>query len=291
MRNFIFLTFLCVSLSLQAQKVVQLYHGKAPGSENWNWTEKSTDKNSWNTPIVYNVAVPSLTVFEPAKGKANGTAVIVVPGGGFQALSITKEGTDVAKWLAEKGITAFVLKYRLNRSMTDDPAGEFMKGLGDTSVMKRINDTIVPMSIADGKKAVEYVRANAKSYGIDPNKIGIMGFSAGGTVTMGATLDYNEKNKPNFSAPIYPYVSYFKNMTVPADAPPLFIAAATDDLFGFAPDCANLYNSWINAKKSAELHIYSKGGHGFGMGKQNLPSDQWINLFGDWLVQINMLPK
>jgi acetyl esterase/lipase len=291
MRNIILITFLFFSASLQAQKVIPLYNGKAPGSENWNWSEKSSDKNLWNTPLVYNVANPTLTVFEPAKGKANGTAIVIVPGGGFQALSITKEGTDMAKWMAEKGVTAFVLKYRLNKSNTDDPAAEFMKGMADSIVMKRINDTIVPMCIADGKKAIEYVRTNAKAYGIDPNKIGIVGFSAGGTVTMGATLGYNEMNKPNFSAPIYPYVGYFKNMTVPSDAPPLFICAATDDLFGFAPDCTNLYNTWIRAKKSAELHIYSKGGHGFGMSKQNLPSDQWMNLFADWLVQINMLPK
>ncbi len=242
-------------------------------------------------PLSIMLPTQHLTVFEPAKGKANGTAIIIAPGGGFQALSITKEGTDMAKWMAEKGVTAFVLKYRLNQSKTEDPATEFMAGLSDTVRMKRVQDTIIPMVIADGRKAIEYVRANAKTYGINPAKIGIAGFSAGGTVTMGATLGYNDMNKPNFSAPIYPYVAYFKDITVPADAPPLFIVAATDDFFGFAPDCANLYNTWIKAKKSAELHIYSKGGHGFGMSKQNLPSDQWINLFADWLVQINMLPK
>jgi len=280
-----------VSASLQAQKVIQLYNGKAPGSENWTWKEKSSDKNFWNTPLVYNVVDPSLIVFEPAKGKANGTAIIIAPGGGFQALSITKEGTDMAKWMAEKGVTAFVLKYRLNESKTDDPAAEFMAGVSDTVRMRRVENTIIPMVITDGRKAIEYVRTNAKTYGIDPNKIGIVGFSAGGTVAMGTTLGYNDMNKPNFTAPIYPYVAYFKNMVVPADAPPLFIAVATDDLFGFAPDCTNLYNTWIKAKKSAELHIYSKGGHGFGMSKQNLPSDHWNDLFADWLVQINMLPK
>ncbi len=282
---------LFTSAIIQAQKVVSLYNGKAPGSETWNWTEKSTDKNIWNTPIVYNVSNPTLTVFEPVKGSANGTALIIVPGGGFQALSITKEGTDLAKMMASKGITAFVLKYRLNKSYTDDPAGEFMKGLGDTTIMRRINDTIIPMTIADGKKAIEHVRINAKQYGIDPNKIGIVGFSAGGTVTLGATLNYTEQNKPNFSAPIYPYAAYFKEITVPADAPPMFIAAATDDMFGFAPDCANLYNTWIKARKSAEIHIYSKGGHGFGVAKQNMPSDKWVILFTDWLTEINMLPR
>jgi acetyl esterase/lipase len=195
------LVVLLICASLRAQKVISIYNSKAPGSENWTWKEKYNEKSIWNTPLVYNVVDPSLTVFEPAKGKANGTAAIVVPGGGFQALSISKEGTDVAKWLAERGIVAFVLKYRLNRSLTEDPATEFMKGLSDTSIRRRINDTIIPMSIADGQKAIEYVRANAKTFGIDPNKIGIVGFSAGGNITLGATLKYYALNKPNFSAP------------------------------------------------------------------------------------------
>lgn len=288
---FLYLCLMLTSAITHAQKVVSLYNGKAPGSETWNWSEKSTDKNAWNTPIVYNVTSPTLTVFEPTKGSANGTAIIIVPGGGFQALAIVKEGTGMAKIMASKGITAFVLKYRLNRSYTDDPTGEFMRGLGDTAILRRINDTIIPMTIADGKKAIEYVRANAKQYGIDANKIGIVGFSAGGTVTLGATLNYTEQDKPNFTAPIYPYAAYFKNIVVPADAPPMFIAAATDDIFGFAPDCANLYNTWITAKKSAEIHIFSKGGHGFGVAKQDMPSDNWIGLFTDWLVEIKMLPR
>lgn len=284
---FVFCLMLLVSTTSLAQKVVSLYNGKAPGSEKWDWKEKTSEKNAWNTTLVYNVTDPSLTIYEPIKGKSNGTAIVIVPGGGFQALSFSKEGTDMAKWAAEKGITAFVLKYRLYRTISDDPIGEFMKGLSDPERMKSINDTIIPMTIADGRKALEYVRTNASTYGINPNKIGIVGFSAGGTITVGVTMGYNEKNKPNFSAPIYPYVP--KGIQVPDDAPPMFIAAATDDVFGFAPDCSNLYNTWIKAKKSAELHIYSKGGHGFGMSKQNLPSDNWINVFADWLVQIKML--
>ena len=279
----ILLVSLITAFAAQAQQVIPLYPGKAPGSETWNWTEKTSEKNAWNTTIVYNVATPTLTVYLPAAGKANGTAVVVAPGGGFQALSINSEGIDVAKWLAERGITAFVLKYRLNKSETDDPVGEFMKGLGNPAIGKKINDTIIPMCIADGSRAIAYVRANANQYGINPDKIGIIGFSAGGTVTIGATLAFDETRKPNFSAPIYPFATYFKDIKVPADAPPMFICAATNDSFGFAPDCANLYNTWIKAKKGAELHIYSQGGHGFGMRKQNLPTDGWIDRFYEWV--------
>ncbi len=278
-------------VTIQAQQVIQLYPGKAPGSETWNWSEKTLEKNAWNTTVVFNVATPTLTVYKPATGKANGTAIVIAPGGGFQALSINSEGIDVAKWAVEKGITAFVLKYRLNKTESEDPVAEFMQGLSNPAMAKKINDTIIPMCIADGRKAIEYVRTNAKTYGIDPNKIGIIGFSAGGTVTLGATLGYDAINKPNFSAPIYPYSTYFKDIIVPADAPPIFICVATDDSFGFAPSSADLYNTWIKAKKGAELHIFSTGGHGFGMRKQNLPSDQWINLFGDWLTQTGMMGK
>ena len=293
MRKSILLVFaiLTYSLCMKAQNVIQLYPGKSPGTETWNWSEKLSEKNAWNTTLVYNVVTPTLTVYKPAAGKANGTAIVIAPGGGFQALSINSEGIDVAKWAVEKGITAFVLKYRLNKSESDDPAAEFMKGMNNPVIMKKINDSIVPLCIADGRKAIEYVRTNAKTYGIDPNKIGIIGFSAGGTVALGATLGYDPINKPDFSAPIYPFSTYFKDINVPADAPPMFICVATDDSFGFAPSSANLYNTWINAKKGAELHIFSKGGHGFGMRKQNLPSDQWINLFGDWLGQVGMMGK
>jgi len=282
-------TILYYAFTIQAQNVIQLYPGKAPGSENWNWSEKTLEKNAWNTTVVYNVATPTLTVYQPAAGKSNGTAIVIAPGGGFQALSINSEGVDVAKWAVEKGITAFVLKYRLNKTVSEDPVSEFMQGLSNPAMGKKINDTIIPMCIADGRKAIEYVRTNAKSFGINPNKIGIIGFSAGGTVTLGATLDYEAISKPNFSAPIYPYATYFKDIKVPSDAPPMFICVATDDSFGFAPSSANLYNTWINARKSAELHIFSKGGHGFGMRKQSLPADQWINLLGDWLAQNGMM--
>ena len=110
-----------------------------------------------------------------------------------------------------------------------------------------------------------------------------MGFSAGGTVTMGTVFNYTVADRPDFAAPVYAYMNALKNQAMPADAPPLFICAATDDQLGMASHSSNLYNAWIAAKKQAELHIYSKGGHGFGMRKQGLPVDKWIERFGEWL--------
>ena len=119
---------LCLLLTtaniLAQQKVIQLYEGPAPGSESWTWTEAENNNNLWKTRVVYNVSKPTLTVFQPEEGKANGTAVIIAPGGAFHALSIDSEGFDVAKWLVEKGVTCFVLKYRIARSLTTDPVKE-----------------------------------------------------------------------------------------------------------------------------------------------------------------------
>jgi acetyl esterase/lipase len=266
-----------------AQKVIKLYNGKAPGSENWNWEEKENTKNLFNTRVVYNVAKPTLTAYLPPASLANGTAVIIAPGGAFHTLSIESEGIDVAKWLNAKGVAAFVLKYRLVHMDTDDPIGTVMKKMGDFKKLDEENDSVVTMAITDGLKAIEYVRTHAAEYNVNPKRIGFMGFSAGGTVTMGTVFNSTAADRPDFAAPIYAYMNALKNQAMPADAPPLFICAATDDQLGLAPHSSNLYNTWIAAKKQAELHIYSKGGHGFGMRKQGLPVDKWIERFAEWL--------
>jgi acetyl esterase/lipase len=204
-------------------------------------------------------------------------------------LSINSEGMDVAKWLNGKGVAAFVLKYRLVHMDTDDPVGTLMKKMGEfmqsgsSKKLDEENDSVVTMAVADGLKAIEYVRSHAAEYKINSSRIGFMGFSAGGTVTMGTVFNYTAANKPDFAAPIYPYMNALKKQDIPADAPPLFICAASDDQLGLAPHSSNLYNAWIAAKKPAELHMYERGGHGFGMRKQNLPTDAWIERFGDWL--------
>lgn len=285
-RSFCCLAFICISdLVSRAQPIIHLYNGKAPGSEQWHWKEAAIEKTGSSDDIIYNVVEPTLTAYLPATGKSNGTAIIIAPGGAFHILSINNEGRDVAKWLNEKGITAFVLKYRLVHSVTNNPMTELAGKMRDFKKLDEENDSVVSMAIQDGLRAIEFVRTHAADYHINPKRIGIMGFSAGGTVTMGTVFNAsNEMNRPNFAAPIYLYINALKNQTVPADAPPLFICAASDDQLGLATHSSNLYNTWINAKKEAELHMYLKGGHGFGMHKQGLPTDQWIERFGEWLA-------
>jgi acetyl esterase/lipase len=289
-RQLCFVVWVAFAEALGAQEVIRLYPGAAPGSEDWNYPEKLYHSTIWNTDVVTNVTQPTLTVYKPDPALANGTSIIVCPGGGFMALSINSEGIDVAKWLAGKGVTAFVLKYRLAHT-GEDATKEFMESFQDRHKFDEMISKIVPLSIADGLAAMAYVRKHAAELGLAPDRVGIIGFSAGGAITAAVALRYTGESRPAFVAPIYAAASVFKNAAVPADAPPMFLAAASDDQLHLAPDSVQLYTQWSGAGKPAELHMYEKGGHGFGMRKQGLPSDHWIDRFGEWLEYRGLLKK
>jgi len=284
MKNIVVVLFFAISFCAYAQeKVIQLYSGAAPGSESWNWSEQISDSNVIRTKIVYNIAKPTLTVFQPDKSVANGTAVVICPGGGFQFLSIESEGFEVARWLNKKGITAFVLKYRVAHTISD-PIKEFFEHVSHQDKFEEEVAPAIKMAISDANQAMVYVRQHASEWHIDSKKIGLMGFSAGGTLTSAIAFTHTIDSRPDFIAPIYPFVGGFPKVAVPNDAAPMFTAAASDDnLVPVQPNCVDMYNQWIAAKHTAEIHVYSKGGHGFGMRKQNLPSDHWIDRFGEWL--------
>jgi len=293
MKTFILRTFtlaLFAASLASAQEVIPLYNGTPPGSAPEAYAEKQYFSKSWNTEVVSNVTKPTLTAFKPAPDQKNGTAIVVAPGGGFMALSINSEGIDVAKYLAAKGVTAFVLKYRVAHT-GDDATEEFAALYQDRQKFVETVGKVIPLSIADGIAAVAYVRQHAAELGVAADRVGIIGFSAGGTVTMGVAVHYTPESRPAFIAPIYAAGSRFKDATVPADAPPMFIAAATDDNLGLAPDSLVLYEKWAAAHKSVELHMYAKGGHGFGMHKHNIPTDHWIDRFADWLDLQGFLKK
>jgi len=269
------------------EKKIPLYDGPAPGTESWNWDEGVYDSPIWQTRVVYNVTKPSLTLFSPNPNKKTSTAVIVCPGGGFYGLSINSEGYWVAKYLAEKGITVFVLEYRLSHSLTNDP----VKENSDASASQHnvVRAGVIPFAVADGKAAIAYVRKHASEYGIKSDQIGIIGFSAGGTVAASSAYNYTPENKPNFCAPIYAFMPSGLQGTIAEDAPPLFLVAATNDQLGLASHSVDLYSKWLASKHSAELHMYAQGGHGFGLRHQNLPTDTWIDRFADWLGLLGYL--
>lgn len=272
-------------------KVISLYNGSAPGSENWNWDEADYTNDQFKIHLTYNVSKPTLTAFIPAKGTENGTAVIVAPGGAFHILSIDNEGIDVAKWLNERGITAFVLKYRLVKSETAEPFSELIPLMSNFKKLDEINAPVVKMATEDGLTAVKYVREHAGTFGIDPKRIGFMGFSAGGTVTMSVVLTADDTNRPNFVAPIYAYGNAVLGNQIPAAQTPIFVAAASDDNLGLASHSVDIYTKWQNAKQPAELHMYEKGSHGFGMQKHNTTSDNWTSDFDNWLKSHGLTAK
>jgi acetyl esterase/lipase len=293
MKKIVVVVLLAITSFARAQqKVIQLYNGAAPGTENWTWQEKEKMSKIFNTEIVYNVTQPTLTVFLPEKSIANGTAVVICPGGGFHVLSIESEGFEVARWLNKKGVAAFVLKYRLVHTLTENPENEFIAKIGNQKKFEEEVSPIVSMAITDGANAISYVRQHATEWGIDPQRIGLMGFSAGGTVTTSIAYTHTAESRPDFVAPIYAYTGSLPKTEVPKDAAPMFIAAASDDALVPVPaHSLVIYNDWIAAKHTAELHIYAKGSHGFGMRKQNFPSDHWIDRFGDWLESQGLLKK
>lgn len=282
-KKIVFFSF-CMFFSIihYGQTVVKLYPGKAPGSEKWNWVEKEVKAAPGNN-MLYNVTEPELLVYLAPAEKSIGTSIIVAPGGAFHILSIDNEGINVAKWLNELGITAFVLKYRLVKSATDNPFAELMPLMSDFKKLDEINDTVVVMAKNDGIEAMKYVRENAKKFNLDPGKIGFMGFSAGGTVTMSVMLSAPHQYKPDFVAPIYLYNNAVLGNEMPNKMTPIFVAVASDDQLKFVPHSIKVYQDWMNAKHPAELHIYENGGHGFGIKKNNTASDQWSEDFKHWL--------
>ena len=247
------------------------------------------------TTMLRNVSEPTLTVFRPAK--ANGVGVIVCPGGGWRILAWQHEGLDLAQWLADRGYTAFLLKYRV-MGTPEDPA-HFAAQLArmDGRVAELVPAAKAPRAMSDlmgdeaslyarevaaddGRRAVALLRERAAEWGLAPGKLGMIGFSAGAFLVADIAMD--PQGPPlAFVAPIYGGET--RGRPVPADGPPLFTVIAQDDRILFKV-VEGLYADWSNADRPAELHIFNKGAHGFGMVKQGLPVDRWIDLFGDWLV-------
>lgn len=278
--------FTLLASGVKAQETIKLYQGKAPGSENWTQTEAQMYSDLFKTEVVYNVTDPSLLVYQVPKGVKNtGTAIVIAPGGGFQSLSINREGKELAEMLSKKGITAFVLKYRLNKTESNDPAREMMDKLKDRAAFEKNSLATIQLAAQDGKNALKYVRTNASKYGIDTKKVGIIGFSAGSTVAMETVLDNAKDQLPDFVANIYggPRPELL-SVPAPEKRIPMFVCAASDDQLKLAPRSIQMYNKWLEAGQTVELHMYSKGGHGFGTGKQNLPVDSWETRFEEWLT-------
>ncbi len=236
--------------------------------------------------VVRNVSQPSLTVFLPDPALATGAAVIVCPGGAYHFLAFEHEGIEVARWLNARGIAAFMLKYRLVQTGSDFPQC-VDQHLHDPHLMDTLVRPLFPLIAADGCQAVRLVRARAADWGIASDRIGILGFSAGGMVTLSTALQFDASSRPDFAAPIYSAPP--PDAPIPANAPPLFLLCAADDDMASGVS-TRFYSAWRDAGHPVELHIYAQGGHGFGMNRQGLPSDSWLERFAEWLHAQGFLP-
>lgn len=229
---------------------------------------------------VRNVNRPTLTAFRPV-GRPADAAVIVAPGGAFLGLAIEKEGWQVARWYANHGVTAFVLKYHtlptpVDQAVFADELGKVVHG-GKASFAPA-EDTPLE-ALADGLAALRWVRGHAAEFGIDPGKVGFMGFSAGGFLTR-SLVEKGGADRPDFALPIYPNMAA---MQVPADAPPMFVAVAADDFLLARVKGLPLVESYRNAGKSIEFHLFSAGGHGFAAGQPGSPEEGWLDLTLRWM--------
>jgi acetyl esterase/lipase len=251
-----------------------------PASETWF--------RQWGDPMARNITTATLTPFLPEPGIANGAAVIVAPGGGFMWLSLGNEGWEVAEALAKQGIAAFVLKYRLrptpeslddftawmNRAFT--PPAETPDTIKDEAPSGPMQMNL-SNQLEDAEAAYAMIVKRAEEWGVDTNKIGMIGFSAGAGLTMHCALNSQSMDLA-FIAPIYGGMG---PVEVPDNAPPMFNVIATDD-FLFRGQFG-VIDSWYKAGIPVEFHLYQNGGHGFGLGNPNRTSNRWFDAFLHWL--------
>lgn len=255
-------------------QAIILWANGAPGSEG-KTVEETIRINENGEHIVSGVHRPSITPYFPAKEKSTGAAIIIVPGGGHRELWVDHEGYSVAKWLSDRGVAAFVLKYRLARET------------GSTY-------TIEGTELADLQRAIRVVRSRAQQWGVDPERIGVMGFSAGGELAALASTRYDsgvkgatdpierESSRPAFQALLYPAIP--SDLKLSKETPPAFLVCGEDDRPDIAQGLPELYLALRRAGVSAELHGYARTGHGFGVREDSRnPVSHWPQMFLEWL--------
>jgi acetyl esterase/lipase len=264
----------------QRAEVVRLWPGQAPGSEKWVGPEEQVDvelPGQGKVHIITNVTVPTLTVYRPPVDQRNGTAMVVVPGGAFRALPWDLDGTETARWLVSRGVTAFVLKYRVR-----PPSRSVTSGAESFDAFALRTRPAREIAAADTMQALALVRSGAKQYAISAQKVGLIGFSAGAMIVMNLAVAKNPAARPDFAVSLYG--ALLETGAPPAGAPPIFIVAAQDDTQAPPIRSVEIFDRWTKAGLPAELHLYEKGGHGFAFRRQNVPADRWPEAFEDWLA-------
>lgn len=250
-------------------RVIPLYKGVAPGSENWDW-EENTAESRRGLPMVQNVAKPELLYYPPDPGTDVGTAMVICPGGGYRTLMMSYEGVDIAQYLNTLGVHAYVLKYRLTHQ-------------GDSA--KQEGQDVRQLAGEDGQQAIRLVRRGATEMGIRPDQIGMIGFSAGGGVTLSSVFGPAD-GRPDFAVPVYAAVGAKWGMPIeaPENAPPLCIFTAANDQVIPWERSMELFVAWKQAGFLAELHIFQAGRHGFV--EKGGGADHFLDRLQEWM-QVN----
>ena len=261
---------------------IPLYPGVAPGSENWNYPERSA--GTPDRPQAQNIVRPVLLYYPAEKANAVGTAMIVAPGGGFRTLMMSYEGVDVAKRLNQMGVDAFVLKYRTTYVAPNAPPAA--AGRGPATTGPQAGQNVREMAGADGQQAVRLLRQHAAEFGVQANRIGMIGYSAGGAVLL-STVYGPAEGRPDFAAPVY--AAGANSNPPPEGAPPLFIAVAADDQTVGYQGSIDLFLAWRKAGLPAELHVFQTGQHGFG--KKGGGADHYLDRVEEWLKLNGWLTK
>lgn len=268
---------------------IPLYGKNNPGKP----SDEITSRLMGRETVIRNITYPTLTPVLPRPGTANGAAVIVAPGGGFQMLSMQNEGWRVAQALADHGVAAFVLKYRLNPTPKDEQQwlASFARLLsGATQRSGQPREIKDPQATQDGLAALKLVRARATEWGVNPGRVGMIGFSAGAITTLNSILEAQADadpatNPPDFIGYIYGPMG---KIAVPASAPPMFAALAMDDpLFGNGD--FSIVSAWHAAKRPVELHAYQTGSHGFGLGRPGTTTGLLMDEFLAWMGMQGLL--
>lgn len=289
MKLFSALLLIAAGSALAADPVVlKLWPGGAPEKPGVKIEPEKTIVKEPSDGVVRltNVSEPMITVFKPEK--PNGTSVLVCPGGGYGILAYEHEGSQVCEYLTKHGVTGILLKYRVPKRDPADPSRE---------------------PLQDAQRAIGLIRHHAKEWGLDPNKVGILGFSAGGHLTVMTALHANERTyttdpaldvedaTPNFAIPVYPAYLVSKEdpykllpgFEVTAKSPPMCFVHAHDDSWS-ASASALLYLEYKKLGLPAEVHIYAKGGHGFGMKQKGLAVDHWPDRVAEWMKSMGYIP-
>lgn len=290
-------------LASAQNQVIKIYDGPAPGSEKWTQPEFTIEywSSIWNevNSCVYNVVEPTLTVYRPTKETDTGAAMIVCPGGGFEALSWNNEGPQVAAWLAHHGITAFVLKYRTayNGANFDEvnkiaqsnyggaPVTDEIKALRakNKEIAQKMGD-FAQFAYDDGRQAIRYLRTHAEELGIDPHRIGMVGFSAGGALIYDIVKNHDEMTRPDLIGMMY--AAMYKHEDMISDPMPCFYAASQFEMLGNA---LNMYQDWTKGRAQMEIHSFVNARHGFGYRDNNTGEDLWVEMFLNFMKKVGFV--